>query len=350
MNTPFGIVLIGRNEGPRLCASLASLRQIRDVAPLQVVYVDSGSTDDSVQRAREAGADVVQLEVSQGFTAARARNAGARRLLQLAPDVQVLQFIDGDCTIDPRWAVHALQYLHHHSDVAVVCGRRRERFPNATIFNLLCDLEWATPIGNASEFGGDCMMRADIFTRMNGYRETLIAGEEPDLAARIRLAGHRIVRLNHEMTLHDAAMTNPIQWWRRMKRSGHALAELHHLHGCSPLRFYRSQMRSTILWAAIVPAFITLLALLSSFWLLLLLPIAYSYLATRITRHMLNRGEDHAHAILYALSCVIGKIPQLAGVFQFHRNRWANRPSVLIEYKSAPPAIPADAALHTSQS
>lgn len=68
-------VAIGRNEGARLVACLESM--VGRVDP--IIYVDSGSTDNSVAEARARGAEVVELDMSIPFTAARARNAGAAR-------------------------------------------------------------------------------------------------------------------------------------------------------------------------------------------------------------------------------------------------------------------------------
>ena len=76
----FGVVAIGRNEGLHLKRCLSSL----DGASL-VVYVDSGSSDGSVQLAGECGAIVVDLNMSIPFTAARARNAGFRCLVETLP-------------------------------------------------------------------------------------------------------------------------------------------------------------------------------------------------------------------------------------------------------------------------
>src|SRR5882724_5591818 len=87
----FGVVAIGRNEGQRLKQCLESLRS-RGV----VIYVDSGSNDGSPQLARDFGAIVVDLETRLPFTAARARNAGFKSLVEAAPEVDCVQFIDGD--------------------------------------------------------------------------------------------------------------------------------------------------------------------------------------------------------------------------------------------------------------
>ena len=169
------VVAIGRNEGARLAACLDSIPG--DVAAL--VYVDSGSTDESVATARAAGARVVELDPTRPFTAARARNEGAAALAAagIAPDY--LQFVDGDCTLVPGWLETAAHFLDATPQAAVVCGRRRERFPEASVYNRLCDREWDTPLGKTRACGGDALMRRAAFAAAGGFRGDLIAGEEP---------------------------------------------------------------------------------------------------------------------------------------------------------------------------
>ncbi|HVS71061.1 MAG TPA: glycosyltransferase family A protein [Phycisphaerae bacterium] len=342
-----GVVIIGRNEGGRLATCLASVRKSQgfEAAPgeeaagkmagsIPVVYVDSNSTDDSMALAKSGGAEVVELDPAQPFTAARARNAGAETLLARFPDIAYIQFVDGDTELIPTWLQHAASYLDHHANIAVVCGRRRERFPDATVYNLLADMEWDTPVGHATEFGGDAMIRAAVFRKLGGYAADFIAGEEPEFAARMRLAGCRIMRLNHEMTLHDLGMKKLGQWWRRTVRSGHALAQLHHTHGKSPLRLYRKQWRSTLVWTLGPPAVAVLLAIFVSRWLLLLLPVAYLALWAKITRHRI-RHDGWAAAIAYGGFTTLGKFPQFWGMMTFYRNRWRGRQTALMEYKGA---------------
>ena len=71
-----GVVVIGRNEGQRLERCLASLVG----AAQQIVYVDSGSSDGSVQMARALGVAVVELDMTIAFTAARARKRRHQRV------------------------------------------------------------------------------------------------------------------------------------------------------------------------------------------------------------------------------------------------------------------------------
>jgi len=69
----FGVVVIGRNEGERLKRCLRSIP-----TGYPVVYVDSGSSDDSVAFALSTGAIGDEMDNASGCTGARAGNAGRR--------------------------------------------------------------------------------------------------------------------------------------------------------------------------------------------------------------------------------------------------------------------------------
>lgn len=325
------MVVIGRNEGERLRQCLLSaIDQQRCV-----VYVDSDSTDGSVELAKSLGVDTVRLDSSIPFTAARARNTGCFHLLKVNPAVEFVQFVDGDCLLVPGWLELAHQKLTQYPDVAVVCGRRREQFPERSVYNLLCHIEWNTPVGEAKACGGDAMMRATAFQQVGGFNPELIAGEEPELCLRLRRAGGRVWRLDTDMTLHDAQITRLSQWWVRSQRAGHAYAEGAWLHGRSPDRHWVKESRSIWFWGLVLP----LLALIT-FWItyglsLGLLVVAYGLLMYRVQQAMQRQqGLSFREATLYALFCVLGKFPQVQGQIQFHLSRWRGSSRQLIEYKS----------------
>src|SRR5262245_41329140 len=280
-----GFVAIGRNEGPRLRACLQSL------AGGPVVYVDSGSTDDSLELARAAGALTAELDLASPFTAARARNLGLARLRAVHPGLEFVQFVDGDCELRAGWVESGLAALREHPDAAVVCGRRRERFPEASVYNRLCDVEWDTPAGEAAACGGDALMRVAALSEVGGYDPTLIAGEEPELCLRLRRRGWRILRLPVEMTLHDAAMTRWTQWWRRALRDGHVTAELLARYGPSREHGRLRRAASALGWAVALP----LAGALAVAWMLLrpgplsvaaavAVPLLYLALGLRVAR------------------------------------------------------------------
>ena len=230
-----GVVVIGRNEGQRLVDCLLSLKS----SPYKLIYVDSGSTDGSTSVAAGLGAYVVHLDSARPFTAARARNEGFAALKKTNPNIQFVQFVDGDCKVDGEWIGVATAFLQRQPDVAVVCGRRRERFPRKSIYNALADIEWDTPCGQTSSCGGDSLVRADAFDSVGGFRPELMAGEEPEFCARLRRVGWKIWRLDAEMTQHDINLTRFGQWWRRIVRSGYGYAEISRLTRHTPFRLYK---------------------------------------------------------------------------------------------------------------
>ncbi|MBB1492649.1 glycosyltransferase, partial [Paracoccus sp. MC1854] len=298
-----GIVIIGRNEGTRLKRCLASVSGQAGA----VVYVDSGSTDGSPDAARQAGVDVVDLDMSQPFTAARARNAGFARLMVLRPGTRVVQFVDGDCELHPGWLGTAYRFLQQHPDVAVVSGRLRERFPEASVYNRLADAEWQAPLGEARACGGNAMMRAQPFQDQGGFNPALIAGEEPELCVRLRKAGWRIWRLDAEMGLHDAAMTRFGQWWRRAKRSGHAAAEGAAMHGSAPERHKLAETRRALIWGLGLPLLVFVGWLVTPWAALLLLAWPLQVLRLRL------RGEPWERALFLTLA----KFPEAQGVLRY---------------------------------
>lgn len=300
-----GFVIIGRNEGDRLALSISSVQREGTCA----VYVDSGSVDGSVALAAGRGLPVVELDPRIPFTAARARNAGLEWLVRQHPGLQFVHFVDGDCELVAGWLDHALCTLRADGELAAVCGRRRERDPHASPYNRLCDNEWNTPVGLVQTCGGDALFRIAPLRAVGGYREDLIAGEEPELCCRIRRNGWKIRRLDAEMTIHDAAMTRFSQWWQRNRRSGYAMAEGLALRGEHDPRL-RQKVVSNIIWA------------LPPMWLLW--PLLW-------TRVCLRSGPLHASFI------TLGKLPHLQGQSDYWRRRRARaeRASAtrLIEYK-----------------
>jgi cellulose synthase/poly-beta-1,6-N-acetylglucosamine synthase-like glycosyltransferase len=294
-----------------------------------IVYVDSGSNDGSVAAASAMGADVVVLEASQPFTAARARNIGWRRAIETQPALQSIQFVDGDCEVAPGWLDSALAELRTHAQVAAVCGQRRERHPERSPYNRLCDLEWRKTPGPVRECGGDVLMRVAALREVGGYRDDMIAGEEPELCVRLRAAGWRIHALADTMTWHDAALTRFGQWWNRIRRSGYAFAQGAFLHGAPPERHNVRESRRAWVWGLGLPLAIAVAVLTwepVAAWALLAYPLQVIRLYSK------GEGTPHDRA-LQALFQTLGRFPEALGQLQFMRDRTLGLRSRLIEYK-----------------
>jgi glycosyltransferase involved in cell wall biosynthesis len=318
-------IAIGRNEGARLVACLAALRDDADLS--RIVYVDSGSTDGSVAAARDLGAQVVLLETDTPFTAARARNAGLAALRDETPP-DLVQFIDGDCILDPGWIRTARAFLVDHSDVAVVCGRRREMHPEASVYNRLCDAEWNTPVGAARACGGDALMRWTALEAAGGYDATLIAGEEPEMCLRMRRMGWKVWRLDAEMTLHDAAMMRLGQFWKRARRGGFAAGEGAALYGRDAERHGIAARWRALLWGLVLPVAILVAIIVLGPWALLALMVY----PTQVLRLALRDGGTRS-AWERALFLTLGKFAEAQGVLEYHWRKRQGGPARLIEYK-----------------
>jgi glycosyltransferase involved in cell wall biosynthesis len=326
-----GVVVIGRNEGERLIRCLKSVR----LSAARIVYVDSGSSDGSISAAEELEVSVVKLDLTHPFTAGRARNEGLAALKGLDPNIRFVQFIDGDCELAEGWLDVASSFIRRQDDIAIVCGRRRERNPSASVYNKLCDLEWNTALGEAHECGGDFLVRVHAFEVVSGFRSTLIAGEEPELCLRIREKGWRIWRIDAEMTRHDAAITKFSQWWFRAVRSGYGYAEVYSLDRLSVRPIYRRQIARTVLWGGVVPLFIILAALLN-----LNLAITTLIYPLQVFRIALVNGPAKRLSWSYALLMTIAKFAELQGALKFCRNRFLRANVELIEYKRALDIVP----------
>ncbi|MDN3275939.1 glycosyltransferase [Frankia sp. RB7] len=324
ISPPYGVVAIGRNEGERLKGCLRSTS-----GATRVVYVDSGSNDGSIAWARSQGAEVVVLDRSRGFTAARARNAGFRRLMELEPDLPFVQFVDGDCELRQAWPRQALQFLAEQLDSCAVFGRRREQYPERSIYNRICDAEWNVPLGKVRACGGDVMMRTAAFQSVGGFREDFIAGEEPELCVRLRAAGWSVWRIDAEMTLHDAAMTQFNQWWRRNMRSGYAFAMGNQVHGGPPERLWAWESRRACLWAVGIPiaTVVGFVALgLPGLAVLLIYPL-------QILRRIPRQPASWPDQLAFAWFELLGRFAETAGWVRFVLDRVFGRSRTIIEYK-----------------
>jgi len=330
-----GVVVIGRDEGERLMRCLASTRAVPNR-----VYVDSGSTDGSVELAIREGVSVIELEVPPNFTAARARNVGLARLLSQRPNLSYVQLVDGDCEIHETWIPVALAALKANQSLAAVYGRLRERFPKLSIYNALYDDDWKLPIGEAAIVGGIALFRVAALCQVGFFDPTMIAGEEPDLSIRMRKNGWRLSRIDAEMAVHDADIRRFSQWWKRTRRTGHAFAELAYRHPGARNPNWRHMTASIVFWGGAMPLLllgVVMLALLagSHLWwfgaglMLLVWPMRM----LQITSRKLRSGSSLKLACASGALLMIGKVPGFLGVVEYHWNRLMGRAPRLIEYK-----------------
>lgn len=323
-NPTIGAVVIGRNEGQRLIDCLASMQSEAS----RLVYVDSGSTDGSVEAARAAGAEVVLLDTSEPFTAARARNAGFRALMARDAPPDYVQFVDGDCTLEPGWLTHAARALDDNPDIAIITGWRAEKNPEASIYNAMCDFEWHRPAGDIQACGGDMMVRRPVYLALDGFNPRVIAAEDDEFCVRVRKAGHRVHRLPIPMTHHDANMTRLAQWWRRAVRSGHGFAQVGDLH---PEHFV-AERRRVWLYGGVLP-FLGLVGAVLSPPLFLAVVLIYLASYTRTVWGLRKAGLPLPVALRHSVLLSLSKAPNLIGSMRYWKRKRRGWDMEIIEYK-----------------
>lgn len=334
MSAQVAVVVIGRNEGERLKRCLASLQgQVS-----RIVYVDSGSRDASVRHARSLGVEVVELDSTAPFTAARGRNAGFMALHSAGELPDFVQFIDGDCLLVPGWVAAGALHLELRTDLGIVTGWRSELDRNRSIYNAICDFEWHRPAGIIQACGGDMMVRAEAFLALGGFNPKVIAAEDDEFCARMRKAGMGIERLPLPMTRHDAAMTRFSEWWRRAVRSGHGFAQVGHLH---PDHF-RPERRRVWLYGLFLPLLVLvglvlfLFGAVSAEGLLIVSALAaavYGLSWLRTAQGLIHASLPRHEALHQALYLSLSKFPNLLGMLAYHFRRWLQRDMHIIEYK-----------------
>ena len=317
-----GIIIIGRNEGERLRACFESIKH----HSANSVYVDSDSTDDSVNLANSFGIKAISLDMSVPFSAARARNVGAEFILKNRENIKFLQFIDGDCTLNSEWISTALSA--YQPQTAIVCGRRKEKHPNESVYNQLCDIEWNTPVGYTKSCGGDFMIKTECFKSVGGFNPSVVAGEEPELCYRLREKGFHILRIDHDMTYHDVDIHNFNQHWKRSVRSGYAYACGFYLHNKPLERHWLKENLSAIFWGVLIPSIVFIGSIFNFAFLLILL----AYPLNTLKIYMKIRDKLPIPAV-YSISLMLGKFSESVGILKFIKNIIFSQKHRIIEYK-----------------
>jgi glycosyltransferase involved in cell wall biosynthesis len=325
------VVVIGRNEGARLQLCLQSVfAMVHPDFDLEVIYVDSGSNDDSVAMAKAAGARTIALAPLRP-SAALGRNAGWQ-----AANGSIVLFLDGDTVLHPEFVAASLTEFSEPR-IAVVWGHRRELFPERSLYIRVLDLDWIYLPGLTEYCGGDALFRRSVLVETNGFDASLIAGEEPELCRRIGALGFDILHVDRPMTSHDLAITRFRQYWKRLTRAGHAFAEVSDRFRNTDEAFWSGEAAHNR--KRVMEITLGLLAgVVGSILLRSLLPFAlfcalFALLSIRSAWKVAWKTQDRVALVLYGVHSHLQQIPIYFGQLQYKWSRWRGTRAVLFEYK-----------------
>ncbi len=331
-NTPsLSVVIIGRNEGQRLIDCINSVRAMDDLPEnLEIIYVDSDSTDGSPERALALDVQVILVHPDRP-AAAIGRNAGWR-----AAQAPLVLFLDGDTILQPDFIKQALLELADPK-VAVVCGCRRELYPQNSIYQRVLDLDWIFKPGFAEFCGGDTLIRRHVLEEVDGYNPLLIAGEEPEMCQRIRTRGYTILHIKQVMTKHDLAINSFSQYWQRTERGGHAYAEVSTMVQDTAIPLWQRESSKNIFNAsALVGLFgigLVMSLFLTAWWPLLLSVGLFALLSVRSAWRARWKSTNKLTLFLYGFHSQFQHIPIAFGQLSYFYHRWRGKRRRLIEYK-----------------
>lgn len=327
------VVVIGRNEGERLRRCLAAIHAAAwDGMAWELIYVDSRSTDQSLDVARSFGAATVV--VAEDPCAAKARNLGWQRATG-----EFILFLDGDTELHPGFVGAAMAALQD-AGLCAAWGHRRESRPGQSVFTRVLDLDWVYPAGPSLYFGGDVLVRRAALAQVGGFDPSLAAGEEPELCARLRAAGWRIEHLDVPMTRHDLAVRTWRAYARRCWRSGVAYAEVaDRARRRGDSLWQRESVRDLVHgfgWLALAPVLLVLALVAGPAWSLLL-PLAAGTMIVRSAWRARWKAPGRPGLLLaYAIHSQVQKVPALGGQLAW---RWAHlrgRSTQVAGYKEVP--------------
>jgi glycosyltransferase involved in cell wall biosynthesis len=306
------VVIIGLNVEKTIGACIQSVLNSEYPDPIHIFYVDGGSKDKSVEIAKSyPQVNVIELH-RKPPRPGNGRNAGAN-----AGSSPLVQFLDGDTLLDKDWLKKGSEILLKQN-LAVISGFRCELHPEKSFFNWTGDLEWKSPVGETTNFGGDVLIRRSVLEETGGYNDSLIAAEDTEYSYRIHLAGNRILQTDLPMTKHDLNLDNLKKMWMRAYRTGYGFAEVRSLFA-DKNNFWKETVRRVLVRGGgfflflILAYWFPLIGILGA--LLLLFYPMFKFKSLAEEKHL-----NDVEGLKYAFYCSIVVIPQFFGALKYYRS------------------------------
>lgn len=240
---PFlSIIVIGRNQRDavvRCCTSAVEAVRAADITRHELLYVDSNSSDDTVEALRTAfGSTVTSLRLQGAVSAAIGRNAGAD-----AARGNVFFFIDGDCEIDPDFLPNV--YSNERGLLwPLVSGGLRELLYDAQGAQKgeITDRYGACLLRRDRDLGGIFLIEARLFRSAGGFDNRYRSSEEMDLMVRLASKGVMVTRFPRRIATHHT-----IDYFALPRIVSRFFSGVHRFDGL----LYREHLSNPIIWRLI---------------------------------------------------------------------------------------------------
>lgn len=190
------IVIPVKNEETRIEKCLKSIMSLKTVEDYELIIVDNGSTDNTVNIAKRYSNKVF---IKNELTVAGLRNYGVT-----FAQGSIIAFVDADIEVDTNWALNALRILEGQESYCCLTGKINIS-PNPTWVEKTWGLNRHTSKSSFITQWASSMnmfIRKEIFQKIGGFNAKLITCEDVDISYRLRQEGGLIyydesVRVTH---------------------------------------------------------------------------------------------------------------------------------------------------------
>jgi glycosyltransferase involved in cell wall biosynthesis len=193
-------IIIGKNEGWKLTKCFESVFnyvRLNGIIHYEIVYVDSKSTDDSIEIAKSFN-DIKIFQITGECNAAIGRNIGANESTG-----EILFFIDGDMKIQADF----------YNSVFDSDGKLKFNFVSGNLYHYNYDNSWNFKYKEAAflnlnndrkeySLGGIFILKRDLWFLVNGMKNNMIIFEDLDLGLRLSKAGYPLIRKKEFIAIH----------------------------------------------------------------------------------------------------------------------------------------------------
>jgi GT2 family glycosyltransferase len=206
--TDLTFVIIGKNAAASISTVIESVLAGKPAhLASEVLYVDSASTDCTIEIVRRYPVTILQLDPRQPLCAAAGRFIGSRHA-----SGEYICFLDSDMKLVAGWLEKALAAVEQDSRIAAITGVVIDTTPGANQdeCRVVSDSAWHGQLADVPCVGGAALFRRSLLQSVGGWNPYMVSEEEPEVCLRLRASGYRIVRLNLPIACHYSPPLNRI--------------------------------------------------------------------------------------------------------------------------------------------
>ena len=187
------VIIIAKNEEERIGKCLDSVMKLKKKYSTEIIFVDSASTDRTIEIASKYPIQIYQLNKSKLLNPSAGRYIGTSKAKG-----RYILFIDGDSILIKNFVDRALEILKDPK-IAAVGGKRIFRKKGES---LKIKEKSTGEIKEYKTIGGTGVYKRESIEKGGTFNPYMGGQEERELCFRIRNLGYKIVKIDIPMEIH----------------------------------------------------------------------------------------------------------------------------------------------------